>query len=349
MSGLTQVIRRCVHAAALLVAFAALAAVSAGAAHAREELPSGATLLPVKKTTTVRGRGTVWWIDGPTVIPKSAEIRIELGTIIRGVNNASLDVQGGLKVHGTIDNWVQMHNIDFSPTREARRGLHFDMVDFHACTFAPSEAAPFGGDITIENATVQKDCTFTFHIHVGSIKLMAVQSKSPIQLISVPSSRKRVDMWVLGCWIGRLTMRGRSRSAVRNSQLKEGALFESMHEFTLDGCDVVGPVVFKQGAEESFKKFNLTKCNIFPGSMLTFERAVRPKPKREIIKLDKFYFGPNEGAGEVLSGKAVGEAVKDGADRPKGEGHLFAKWGATNRRKHELVVYDQHTRLPALQ
>ena len=89
-------IGRCV--VAVLVA----GCVMAEAAHAGEQAPpDGAEPLPVERTTTVRGRGTVWYVDGPTVIPPSAEIRIELGTRIVGINNASLDVQGGLKIHGT--------------------------------------------------------------------------------------------------------------------------------------------------------------------------------------------------------------------------------------------------------
>ena len=81
---------------------------AAPGALAADEPPKGAKPLPIKRTTTVRGMGTTWYVDGPIVIPPHVELRIELGTKIIGINDASIEVQGGLKVHGTEDYWVVM-------------------------------------------------------------------------------------------------------------------------------------------------------------------------------------------------------------------------------------------------
>src|SRR6187455_1396227 len=81
-----------------------------------EEPPAGAIPLPLKGRVTVRADGHPYYVDGPQVIPGGANIRLEQRVKVVGINKASLDVLGGFDVHGTMDNWVRIENIDFSPT-----------------------------------------------------------------------------------------------------------------------------------------------------------------------------------------------------------------------------------------
>ena len=48
-------------------------------------------------------------------MPKNVEITVQLDVRIVGINDASLDVQGGLKIHGTQDHWVKIDGVDLSP------------------------------------------------------------------------------------------------------------------------------------------------------------------------------------------------------------------------------------------
>lgn len=313
-----------------------------------EPVPVGAIPLPVGKTSTVRGRGMTWYVDGPTVIPPNVEIRIELGTTILGINNASLEVQGGLKVHGTQGSWVKMKNIDFSPTVHAKRGFHLDMVDFYGCKFVHPEKAPLGGGLTIENSTFQRDCTLKFRVHDSFLKIMTVEAGCACEIHAVPSSKKFIEIEVRSSWMRELTLTGMCRATVRHSELKAGITCRNVHDVEIDGCDVEADITFRQGPEDVFKKVVLTKCNMLSGANVVLDRPKGPKTKKERVKLDKFYFAPGERRVKALQGKAIAKRVKDGDDLPKGEGSVFATWGAANKRKHQLVSYTLKQRIPPL-
>ena len=105
---------------------ASLAVLLSAAPAAAESPPPGAKPFPTNKSRKLRAKdGPVFYIDGPTVIPKKVEITVQLDVQIVGINGATLDVQGGLKVHGTQDHWVKITNVDFSPTRSPHKGFRF--------------------------------------------------------------------------------------------------------------------------------------------------------------------------------------------------------------------------------
>src|SRR5688572_26276024 len=113
-----------------LAALCALGGSPSREASAGDGLPPGAVPLPLKGRLTVRHEGKAYFIDGPQVVPKGSAIRIERDVRVVGVRGASLDVQGGFEVHGTVDHWVQIDDVDFGKTRRPETNFHFDMVDF---------------------------------------------------------------------------------------------------------------------------------------------------------------------------------------------------------------------------
>src|SRR5262245_3025263 len=164
---------------------------------AADQPPDGAIPFPVEKTGTVRSdAGKTYYIDGAKVIPRTAEVTVQLGVSIVGINKASLDVQGGLKVHGTQDVWVTIRNVDFSPTRSTLKGLHLDCADLHGCTFRYGEDATLQGDVTIENSCLQRDCTFDVRLGGGFLKIMTVEFGMPCRMRSVRQKENSVPVEV---------------------------------------------------------------------------------------------------------------------------------------------------------
>src|SRR5262245_27509181 len=120
--------------------------------------PKNAIPFPLTGRQTVRAGANSYYIDGAQVIPAGAAIRVEKQVNIIGINQASLDVRGELAVHGTMDCWVHIRDVDFSPTVNPEGGLHLDMASLHNCKFKHAEGASYSGGITMENSALQYDC-----------------------------------------------------------------------------------------------------------------------------------------------------------------------------------------------
>jgi len=330
--------------------FALPAAVVLTAASAFAEAPpQGAVPFPVGKTTIVRAeKGPVYYIDGPTVIPKHAEVTVQLNVEIIGINAASLEVQGGLKVHGTQDHWVVIRNVDFSPTVQPTRGLHLDMVDLYGCRFVHAKDAGLLGDVVIENAAMQRDCALDVRIIEGSFKLLTIDSGIPWKLHCIPPDprRPKIEIQIRSSWARGIELTGPGDATIRHSELKNGLTCSGVSKVTVDGCDVkVGVLAFRQGADDTFKHITLTKCNLFEGSTLVLDRAPNPKGKKEKVRIDKFYFGPKSGGRAVTKKDKVAALIEDGADKP--ERNVFAVVGKPAKRPHGLVAYgDLRVRVP---
>src|SRR4029078_4460472 len=95
--------------------------------------------LPLVGRKTVHADGKAYVIDGKQTIPGGSVIRIESNVVIHGINDASLEVKGGLLVHGTQECWVHIDHVDFSPTVAPDNEVHLDMCDLNACTFVHKE------------------------------------------------------------------------------------------------------------------------------------------------------------------------------------------------------------------
>lgn len=326
-------------ARAIVLALLLGAGATAGArvAHA-ESPPAGAKPFPLRKTTIVRGRGTRYYIDGAAVIPRTAEITVQLGVTIIGINNASLDVRGGLKVHGTMGSWVVIKKVDFSPTSFPLRGLHLDMVDFHGCTFRHSEEQSIRGDVTIENSCLQRDCIFDVRLTAGFLKIMTVEFGMPCTIRSVrhKQNRKPIELEIRSSWMKEIHFSGPGMANFRHSEIRGGLTCTDVTQVMVDGCDLAGNLSFQQAPTESFKKLSLTKCNMFMDGKVVCARKAGPRTKRERVRLQKFYFGPKIGRG--LQKKAEIQArIRDGADTPGRT--VTIGWTKPAKRPHMLVNY----------
>lgn len=307
-----------------------------------EEPPAGAVPFPVKRTTIVRAEnGPVYYVDGPTVIPKNAEITVQLDVKIVGINGASLDVQGGLKVHGTMDHWVKIRNVDFSPTREPKHGLHLDMVDLQNFRLVHGEGEGFTGELTIENAAMQRDCALDVCMRTGTLKLMTIDSGIPwtIRCESPDPRTKKILVQVRSCWARAIQLSGFCNATFRHSEIKGGLTCRNVSEVVVDGCDLTKTLAFLQGPEDRFKKITLTKCNLFDGCTLVLDREANEKAKKEKVKVDKFYFGPRDGPGAITKTAEVQERIHDAEDEE--HRRVTARVGKPAKKKHLLVNYEQ--------
>lgn len=328
----------------LLVVPAVLLAVFVQAARA-EEAPANSQPFLTTKSTTLRGQGAVFVIDGPTVIPKGVEIGVELGTRITGINGASLEVQGGLKVRGTQDHWVEIRNVDFSPTRKPLKGLHLDMVDLIGCKFVHTEGAPFVGELTIENACMQKDCTFDVRMQQGKLNLMTITWGVPCTVRCEAPEGKRPDILVQlrSSLMRKTTLHGHGDATVRHCEVKGGLVCHNMLQLVVDGCDFYGRLEVSQAPDESFKKVKFSKCNMWTGANVILKRPLAEKQKKERVFLQKFYFGAKSGGPPITDKKKIEQLVQTDSEK------VAPRFDKPRKRKHLLVNYDiMMTRVPLL-
>lgn len=321
-----------------LVAFLVLTAPCARAEG--EQPPAGAQPFPVGRTTKLTARdGPVFYIDGPTVIPKNAEITVQLDTQIVGINGASLDVQGGLKVHGTQDHWVKIEKVDFSPTREPKLGFHLDMVDLHGCRFVHGEDQAYAGEFTIENAAMQRDCAFDVRIAEGTFKLMTVDSGIDwaIHAVSPDPRTKKILLQVRSSWAKAIHLDGACDATFRHCEIKGGLTCEHVTTLVVDGCDITDALVVRQGPEDVFKDVTLTKCNLFDGCTLTLHREPNEEAKQEKVKVDKFYFGKRDANAGITKKDDLAALVSDGEDEPSRR--VIARITSPEKKQQLLVNY----------
>jgi hypothetical protein len=316
-----------------------LALALAAPVRAAEPPPVGSIPLPLDRTGTVRAEGKTYYIDGAQVVPRTAEVTIQLGVTIIGINNASLDVQGGFKAHGTQDIWVTIRNVDFSPTRAPLKGVHLDMVTFEGCKWVHGETAAMSGVFTIENSCFQRDCTFDVALQGGFLKIMTVEFGMPcaIRCIRQKENPVPIEVEVRSSWMKAISLTGAAVANFRHSEIKGGLVCNNVTDVIVDGCDVSQTLSFLQAPEDSAKKIELTKINFFDGCRLVLRRKQGPDTKAEKVKLDKPYFGTKGGV-PVLEDKEIAALIDDAED--DAEGTLRVWWNKANKRKHLLVNYD---------
>jgi hypothetical protein len=312
-----------------------------------DDAASAGIPLPLDKTQILRVEDKPYVVDGAKVIPPNVELTVQRGVRIHGVNGASLDVQGGFKVHGTNTVWVVLRNIDFSPTSVPKRGLHFDMADVYGCKFKHAETQSLNGEVTIENSCFQADCEFDVRITGGLLRIMTVEFGMPcrIRCEKEKVNRTPLEIGVHTSWMRDLVIIGGAALTVRSTELKNGLEVRNATELLLDGCDVSGRVSILQGPDDSFGKVTLTKNNLFDGGTLVLARPQGAKTKVEKVKVDKFFFGPKNGAG-VTKDKEVAALIQDREDDPAQT--VVAWWSPPNERQHALVPYTLRSRAPDL-
>jgi hypothetical protein len=320
--------------AALAVAIAPL--LRAPVAAAGEPAPPGAKPLPLKGRLTVRSEGKPYVIDGPQVVPSGSAIRIEKGVRILGINQASLDVQGGFEVHGVSGLEVEIDGVDFSPTRKPETNFHFDKCQMSGCSWVHGEGESFDGQWTIENCDLAGSCKLTVRLAGGFFRIMSVKAPIPVTVEVLPTKGKPVEFSIRTTRVsgGPLTYSGPANATVRSCLLDGGLEASEFTDLIVDGCDVRGPFRFRQPAEGSFSRLVLTKCNLFAGARLVLDRPAGEKTPMEKVRVERFYFEA-EGGTPIVKDKDLAARIDDGADDPKVSVKAF--WTKPNERPHELA------------
>lgn len=332
---------------AMVLAATFLFVLSANRAGA-EAAPPGSKPFPVTRTTKLTAKtGPLYVIDGPLVIPAGVEITVQLDVQIVGINGASLDVQGGLKVHGTQDHWVKIENVDFSPTRVSHKGIHLDMVNLYGCRFVHAEGEGFTGSLVIENAAMQRDCDLDVRLRTGTLKLMTIESGIPwtIRCESPDPRTKKICVRVASCWARAIELSGPCDATLRHSEIRGGLRCRRVFDLTVDGCDVTETLAIHQGANDLFKKVTLTKLNLFDDCTLVLDREPNEEAKLEKVKVDKCFFGPRKGGPGLTKAKAIQKLIDDGEDVP--HRRVIARVVRPEKKRHKLVNYtDLRLRVP---
>lgn len=323
------------------VAFMIATALPAPVAQA-EDVPKGAVPLPLKGRLTVRN-DSPYYIDGKQVIPGGSIIRVEANVHIMGINKASLEVKGGLLVHGTQDAWVKIENVDFSPTVAPDNEVHLDMADLYNCTFDHGEAAAFDGGMTIENSALQGGCKFNVRMRSGYLRIMTANFKVPCVIDCTPTSATAPEVAIRTSWMNEVTISGDAHATIRDSEARGLVEGKNFTDLVIDGCDLFAGAAFRQKAEGSFAKLSLQKCNLFGGTKLVLERPASPKSKTEKVRVDKFYFGTADDKPELLD-KQIADRIDDGDDNA--EISVKAFWANPNSRKHVFLSDSLRRRRP---
>ena len=325
---------------------AALLCVLAPAAPARAEAPQPGWLpLPLTGRVTVKGAGKTYYVDGAQKIPKGAEIRLEAGLTLVGINKASLEVAGGFEIHGTVDHWVGVEGIDFSPTLAPEGGFHFDMASLYACTFVHPEGKAFDGGLTIENSCLARNCRFDVRIRSGYLRFMTAEVGMPASVRSLPEKGKPPEISFRTCWLKQTLLEGRGALMLRAAEVKGTLEVRHVDDLILDGCDFLGDVKIVQEVDDSWSKVQLLKSNLLAGAKLTLSRPTGPKTKQEKVRLEKFHFEGAQGA-PALSDKDVAARVVDGEDDPQVSVKAF--WSKPNERRHVFLDKQLRMRAPPL-
>jgi hypothetical protein len=266
---------------------------------------------PLTGRQTVKANGKRYVIDGKQTLVAGAVIRVEAGVKIAGINGASLDVRGGLKVHGTSDGRVDISRVDFSPTVAPDNEVHLDEVDLTGCDFATPDGASFTGGLTIENASIGGG-RFAVRMKSGYLRIMSVRMNTPCAIEAVPDKGRPPEIAIRGGTLTGLTFSGNAAATIRSVDVKGRLEAKDFTDLVVDACDLHESVVFRQSAEGSFSKLQLLKCNLLAGAGLTLARPKGPSTKPEKVRLDKFHFGTN--AAPDLTDKRIAERITDGAD-----------------------------------
>jgi hypothetical protein len=329
------------------IAVGVLALVGAGApatpARAEETAPEGSVPLVLTGRQTVRADGRVHTIDGKQTIPGGSVIRVEANVRIVGINKASLEVKGGLLVHGTQDCWVRIDNVDFSPTVKPDNEVHLDMADLRDCSFVHADGVAYEGGLTIENSCLQNGCKFSFRIRDGFVRIMTTEFKMPCAIDAHPEKGMRPEVAIRTSWMKEVALSGDAATTVRDAEVRGTLAARDFTDLVVDGCDLFSGATFTQGPDASFSKLQLLKCNLLGGSHLALKRPTGPKTKPEKVRVEKFHFADGSGDPET-DDKKVAARIDDGVDDASQSVKAF--WQNPAERRHVFLSPTLRKRAP---
>jgi hypothetical protein len=295
-----------------------------------EDAPANSLPFPTSGRLTLRGEGKPYVVDGRQVLAAGSVIRVEANTRIVGINGASLEVKGGLKVHGIPGGRVRIERVDFSPTVAPENELHFDEVELTGCNFAHGEVAAFEGGLTIENAAFSGG-VFSVRMRSGYLRLMAANMNVACSIEGAPGKGRVPEVAVRTSNVNTLSLSGPMMGTVRACEIRGALEAKDFTDLVIDTCDLPGGVTLRQGPDGSFSKLQLLKCNLVNGSKIVLHRPVGPKTKMEKVRVEKFHFARADG-GVDLSDKEIAGRIDDGADDEAVSVKAF--WQNPQERKH---------------
>jgi hypothetical protein len=309
-----------------------------------EDAPANSVPFPTTGRQTVRAEGKTYVIDGKQVIPGGSIIRVEANVLIKGINNASLEVKGGLLVHGTEDCWVRIENVDFSPTVKPDNELHFDMANLYGCTFVHGETAAYEGGFTIENSALQHGCKFAVRMKKGYLRIMTTNWKVPCVIDCAPGGSKVPEVAIRTSWMDAVTFSGDASATIRDCETRGALEAKDFTDLYVDGVDLFMGATFRQRAEGSFSRLKLVKCNLLYGMKLVLDRPANDKTKMEKVLVERFHFEAGDMKADMTD-KQIAERIDDGADNPAVSVKAF--WQNPQKAKHYFLSEPLRRRRPA--
>jgi hypothetical protein len=295
-----------------------------------EPAPANSLPFPTSGRLTLRAEGKTYVVDGRQVLAAGSVIRVEANVRIVGINAASLEVKGGLKVHGIPGGRVRIERVDFSPTVAPDNELHFDEVELTGCNFAHGEVAGYEGGLTIENATFSGG-VFAVRMKSGYLRLMAMSLNAACSVVGAPGKGRVPEVAIRSSNVNTVNLSGPMMATVRASEVRGALEARDFTDLVIDTCDLPGGVVLRQGPEGSFSKLQLLKCNMVDGSKIVLHRPAGPKTKMEKVRVEKFHFARSDG-GVDMSDKEIAERIVDGADDEAVSVKAF--WQNPQERRH---------------
>ena len=302
----------------------------AATAGAGDQIP-----LPVKKSTILRKCGVTYYVEGRQKIPQGCEISIQKDVYIVGRgNDAVLEVEGSLQIHGVSKREVIIANIWIEPSKRCE-DIHLDMVKFRSSGgLRATRQVAAKGKIFVENVMFELGTKLEIHMAAGRIDLSATACQEPARIVGLVEKGKRfsaLTVNIRGCYhiappngfAGGLTVIGARDLTVRlNRMAGAKSVFRDNVKLTFDGNKVQSQeLIFIQSQTGKFSKTKLQKCDIYSNKVIF--RA--PAGKKETVYVDKCWFKG------LTKKKEIRERVL------REENDVRVKFGKINKRALELA------------
>ena len=318
--------RRCGFAAAAAILCAASAA---GAGND----PPAAIPFPVDKTRILKVDDAVYFVEGRRTIPQGVEVTVLKGAQILGRGkDATLVVEGGLKIHGVTGLEVAIEGVTVEPAAK------FDAIRIDEAIFRKgggirtAAKVPCDGYFMLELLDFTDTAALDVTVAKGSVEMSNVCSETPVSLVAVddPTTHSNtVRFEIRGCVQGKdtecrphtsrcglrggLVVEAANEIVVRMSRL--GGALASIRDWRksliFDGNKVdARRLEFIQPVAGRFKVAQLFKCDVYSPKVV-FTAPPAKAGETEEIQFERFCF-----ANAGLDEKAVEAVVEDAADAP---------------------------------
>jgi hypothetical protein len=274
--------------------------------HVRAAEEVSAKPLPVDHTTILPSGG-VFFVEGRVRIPKGIEITVQKDTKLVGRGkDATIEIEGELKIHGVADSKVLMENITIEVQPKFGE-VRLDMVKVSGASrgVVSPKGRSVDGRIMVMNAEFEGAAGLDVTMIANEVDLQRVYVRAPVRVKAVDpegSPRNSVKLNLLNCCSG--------PSSIEPGALMGGVLVEGVHEVIVRACRIGGDkakftdcdevafdgnqvkcasVEFSQSAAGRFGKTSITKCDVLCEKISLWAPAA--PGRTEIVLVDKCWFG----------------------------------------------------------